>query len=91
MPGGDDCAAAEAGLYMVLELLSLFCKALNLSFPVSESICSRESSLSSDCEGGVADIFFVFLLQPLCHVRVQRRGQSTTCTDHGCHNYYWQS
>ena len=59
--GGDSggCwGAAAVGLYIVLELLSFFCKALNFSFPVSESISSRESSEDTVWEGGgVADIF----------------------------------
>lgn len=52
---GGKGADAE-GLYIVLELLSLFCKALNFSLPVSASISSKEVSPSKGGEGGVADI-----------------------------------
>lgn len=59
--GGEsagDLGVPAAGLYMLVELLILLCKALNLSFPVSESISSREilSSIDSGllAGGGVA-------------------------------------
>lgn len=56
--GGD--SEGPVGLYMVLELLSLLCRALNFSIPDMESIFSKESSLSVDRGvlggGGVVDI-----------------------------------
>lgn len=59
--GGD--SEGPVGLYMVLELLSLLCRALNFSIPDMESIFSKESSLSVDRGvlggGGVADILLV--------------------------------
>lgn len=59
-PGGE-LGAIAVGLYIELELLSLFCRALNFSFPVSKSISSRELFSSADEEVqeevGVADIF----------------------------------
>ena len=53
---------AATGLYMLVELLILLCKALNFSFPVSASISSRDVSSSAiggglEGGGGVADIF----------------------------------
>lgn len=52
----DDLVLAAAGLYMLLELLNLFCKALNFSFPFSESISSKESFDEEGLIGGVAAI-----------------------------------
>lgn len=61
----DEFVPAVAGLYMVLELLSLFCSALNLFGPVRPSISSNDISSSSGGSlgggGGVADILCVLL------------------------------
>jgi hypothetical protein len=59
--GGEsagELTVPAAGLYMLVELLILLRTALNLSFPVSESISSREESPPEDggllTGGGVA-------------------------------------
>jgi len=78
--GGGDSPAGRlvAELYIVLEVLSFFRRALNFSLPVRLSIISRESSSSSGGGaplgrggGGVADIFFsleLVLIKKLDHV-----------------------
>ena len=67
----DDREAAPEGLlYMVLELLSLFCRALNFAFPSKASISSRESSGSPGGgelgRVGVADIAATKLKDAIC-------------------------
>lgn len=52
-----ESTAAAMGLYMVLDELILFCKALNFSFPSSKSISSKEVS----GDGGGSDIFIALV------------------------------
>ena len=57
--GAEELESGDAamGLYIVLDELSLFRKALNFSFPSRASISSKEVSWSWTGDGGGSDIF----------------------------------